>query len=123
MQMAILGMLAAILVVQHSASVLPLAACALLGAAGVVGAPAVLWLRPGGRRMLVCIGLGAVLGLAYSSTRAHWRLADQLDPALDGATISLAGHVAGLPTVRADSLHFLLAPAPPTPGVPTRLSV
>ena len=29
MQMAILGMLAAILVVQHSASVLPLAACAL----------------------------------------------------------------------------------------------
>lgn len=121
--MAILGLLAALLVVQHSASVLPLAACALLGAAGVVGAPAVLWLRPGARRMLVCIGLGAVLGLAYSSTRAHWRLADQLDPALDGATISLAGHVVGLPTVRADSLHFLLAPVPQPPGVPTRLSV
>ncbi|KAA3653800.1 MAG: DNA internalization-related competence protein ComEC/Rec2 [Proteobacteria bacterium] len=123
MQMAIVGMLAALLVVQHSASLLPLAACALLGVACLACVLVAWGLHPGPRRTLACLALGVTFGLAYGGARGHWRLADQLDAALDGSTVSLHGHVVGLPTASPDSLRFLFAPASPPPGVPTRLSV
>lgn len=52
-----------------------------------------------------------VLGLCWACTSAQWALDDRLAPALDGETVWLEGHIAGLPAQSADSVRFELADA------------
>jgi competence protein ComEC len=52
-----------------------------------------------------------LLGLCWACTSAQWALDDRLAPALDGETVWLEGHIAGLPAQGAASVRFELADA------------
>lgn len=123
MQMAIFGVLVALLHVQQGAGVLPLAGSVglmLLGAFSGLG----LWRVPAGwPRQLLCLMLGLTLGVAYGSIRAQIRLADQLADGLDGAGLSLTGVVIGLPDRSPEGLRFSFAPDATHAGLPSRLSL
>lgn len=109
------------------ACALTLAGLAVL--AGAVGA------RRGGCWPLAA-GLSAAVGLlalaiGLTGWRAQARVADVLDPDLEGRTLSVHGRVVGLPRVDASGWHFLfdlastpgLGSAAPVQGLPKRLSL
>ncbi|TVO53437.1 DNA internalization-related competence protein ComEC/Rec2 [Denitromonas halophila] len=123
MQMAIFGVLLALLIVQHGASVLPVWGSAGLCLLAAVVAVACWCTRNGWQRQALCLMLGLSVGVAYGSLRAQWRLADQLDDAFDGATYILIGTVVGLPGRPDDGLRFEFAPDVAPVGLPSRLSL
>ncbi|MBT0963408.1 DNA internalization-related competence protein ComEC/Rec2 [Denitromonas iodatirespirans] len=123
MQMAIFGVLLALLAVQQRATVLSLGGCAALLAAAAMLAIGYRRVSSRRGRAFACLALGIAVGFAYGSARAHWRLADQLDPALDGVTLSLAGQVRGLVQHRADGVRFAFVPDAGVAGVPRRIAV
>ncbi|HQU88599.1 MAG TPA: ComEC/Rec2 family competence protein, partial [Denitromonas sp.] len=123
MQMAIFGVLVALLIVQQGASLLPLSGSVGLLLAGACSALA-LWRTCGRwRRQALCLMLGLSVGVAYGSMRAQLRLADQLGDALDGVTRSLTGSVIGLPDQTDAGLRFEFAPDTEQGGLPRRLSL
>jgi competence protein ComEC len=61
--------------------------------------------------------LGFACGFALAWEQCAVRLEQRLDPALEGASLSLAGHVASVPQTVGDGLRFRLA-TDPRPGVP-----
>ena len=65
----------------------------------------------------------AALGFAWSAAFAHWRLADRLDPALEGSDIVVAGVVAGLPQPFERGVRFDFDVDNPKSGVPRRISL
>jgi competence protein ComEC len=65
----------------------------------------------------------AALGFAWSAVRAHARLADRLDPALEGADIVVTGVVAGLPQAFERGVRFDFDVEAPATGVPRRISL
>lgn len=121
--MATLGVLLALLLVQWQASLLPPGGCVLLvaiaGALVFAGRRVSHW----GLRQAVCLALGVAIGFAYGNLRAQARLADRLDAALDGATLTLVGQVRTLVQHRADGLRFQFAPSTRIAGVPGRIAV
>lgn len=66
-------------------------------------------LRPG-----MVLGAGvlalALMGLGSTGLRAAWRLADVLDPALEGQDLVVSGRIRSLPQVDADGLRFEFSP-------------
>jgi competence protein ComEC len=61
--------------------------------------------------------LGFACGLAFAWQQCAVRLEQRLDPALEGATLSIAGYVASVPQSVGDGMRFRLA-TDPQPGVP-----
>jgi competence protein ComEC len=61
--------------------------------------------------------LGLALGFAFAWQQCDARLGQRLDPALEGVSLRLAGHVASVPQTVGDGLRFRLA-AEPQDGVP-----
>lgn len=86
---------------------------AWLGAlvAAAVGA---IWIRQGAFA-------AALLGFVLAAGTGQQRLADRLDPALEGQDLALTGHVVGLPQRDARSVRFDFAVQHPAAGVPQRL--
>lgn len=96
MTAALIGFAAGVLALQ----VLPdLPAAAWLWAAPV--AILVTWRFRG-----LAIPLAAVLGLCWALGAAHLRLADRLDPELEGVDVEAVGVIAGLPAAGERSLRF-----------------
>lgn len=63
----------------------------------------------------------ALLGFVLAAWTGQQRLADRLDPALEGADLAVSGHVLGLPQRDARSLRFDFAVQQAPAGVPQRL--
>ncbi|CAN5191914.1 DNA internalization-related competence protein ComEC/Rec2 [soil metagenome] len=67
-----------------------------------------------------CLLLAAATGFAWAWSHAAWRLADRLDPALEGQDLTLRGAVVSLPAPTR-GIRFDFAPSPRASGVPKRL--
>jgi competence protein ComEC len=65
----------------------------------------------------------AALGFAWSAVRAHARLADRLDAALEGNDVAVTGVVAGLPQAFERGVRFDFDVESPATGVPRRISL
>jgi len=65
----------------------------------------------------------AALGFAWAAALAHWRLADRLDPALEGRDVVVSGVVAGLPQPFDRGVRFDFDVETPGSGVPRRISL
>src|SRR5690349_10732738 len=65
----------------------------------------------------------AALGFAWAAALAHGRLADRLDPALEGRDIPVSGVVAGLPQSFERGVRFDFDVESPETGVPRRVSL
>jgi competence protein ComEC len=97
----------------------------VLGGALWVAAGCLGWARwrrvsvPVWRQALLAALLSASLAWCLSDWRAQGRLADRLDPHLEGQTLEIVGRVVGLPQIRADGLRFDFEPDPG--GLPSRL--
>jgi len=63
----------------------------------------------------------ASLGFAWAATLAHLRLADRLDPGLEGRDLPVSGVVAGLPQAFDRGLRFDFDLESPQAGVPRRV--
>jgi competence protein ComEC len=63
------------------------------------------------------------LGFAWSAARAHARLADRLDSALEGGDAVVTGVVAGLPQAFERGVRFDFDVEAPETGVPRRISL
>lgn len=65
----------------------------------------------------------AALGFAWAAALAHWRLADRLDPELEGRDVVVSGVVAGLPQPFDRGVRFDFDVEAPAGGVPRRISL
>ena len=65
----------------------------------------------------------AALGFAWAAVLAHGRLADRLDPALEGRDILVSGVVAGLPQAFERGVRFDFDVESPETGVPRLVSL
>ena len=65
----------------------------------------------------------AALGFAWAAALAHWRLADRLDPALEGRDVVVSGVIAGLPQPFDRGVRFDFDVETPASGVPRRISL
>lgn len=76
------------------------------------------------RRYLACLlwPLACVLGFAYAAWRADVRLADRLDPALEGQDIEVTGTIASLPQPIDRGIRFDFAVDQPG-NIPPRISL
>ncbi len=78
-------------------------------------------------RGLLCLLAATALSWSVTDWRAHQRLADRLDPALEMQPVRVTGVVSGLPVWRSEGIRFELRverTEPPSPaGVPARLSL
>ena len=72
-------------------------------------------------RRLVVIALAVLLGFAWASLRAEWRLDDALRGDLEGIDIEVAGRVADLPQPVGEGLRFRFDLDTATAGVPQHL--
>jgi competence protein ComEC len=91
-----------------------------------------LWLALGLRAQwsagVLCLLSAALLAWSVTDWRAHQRLADRLDPALELQPVRVTGVVSGLPVWRSEGVRFELVVDPaaevPTPArLPHRLSL
>ncbi len=64
-----------------------------------------------------------LLCFAWTGLHAHWRLAERLQPQLDGQVQVLAGTVVGLPSVGEQSAFFEFRPDPQSQSLPSRIQV
>lgn len=98
MRLEVLAFAAGVWLLQRAA-VLP--APAALGMAALVAIAAWVWARlfAGGRSLARVIGVATagVLGWSWAAGHAHIRMADRLDPALEGRDVVVTGVVASLP--------------------------
>ena len=60
-------------------------------------------------------------GFFWAAACAHWRMADWLDPALEGRDVALVGVVSGLPAAGERSLRFELEVESAAARLPRRL--
>ena len=65
----------------------------------------------------------AALGFAWSAARAHARLADRIDPELEGRDVVVTGVVAGLPQDFERGVRFDFDVEAPAAGVPRHISL
>ena len=65
----------------------------------------------------------AALGFAWAAALAHWRLADRLDPELEGRDIVVTGVVASLPQPFERGVRFDFDVESPDSGVPRHVSL
>src|SRR5262245_20301740 len=65
----------------------------------------------------------AALGFAWAAALAHWRLADRLDPDLEGRDVVVTGVVAGLPQPFERGVRFDFEVETPASGVPRKISL
>src|SRR5690554_2621589 len=96
----------------------------LLALAGAGFTALVLSARPAllplpSRKWLLCL----LAGLAWAALFAHARLADRLDPSLEGEPLTISGYVCSAPAPGAwSSVRFSLCPGAERPaGVPARI--
>jgi len=103
------------------------------GAQGAVFASALLaaalaWWLQGRWRMLCVVVALCLAAFALTATRAHWRLAEALPPALEGRDLVVTGVVAQMPRRSADGVRFVFSVEQATHGglavdVPNRVSL
>lgn len=74
-----------------------------------------------GARFAAAVGAFALLGFVYAGTIGQARLADRLDPALEGEEIELSGHIDGLPIRESRSVRFDFVPLHGEVRAPRRL--
>ncbi|MCL2875547.1 MAG: DNA internalization-related competence protein ComEC/Rec2 [Betaproteobacteria bacterium] len=60
-----------------------------------------------GVQWMPCLAAAFVLGYAWAAWRADFRMADALDPALEGRDLLLTGVIASLPEERGDGIRFV----------------
>ena len=105
------GLLLGILFVQLGPALPPLAALAAMLGLSVIARR---W--QGAQRgifgALVLLAIGFAVGAGYTTIRAQWRLADFLAPTYEGQTVTLNGHVSGLPERVSDGVRFTFVPDP-----------
>lgn len=65
----------------------------------------------------------AALGFAWAAAFAHWRLADRLDPGLEGRDVVVSGVVAGLPQPFERGVRFDFDVESPESRVPRHISL
>ncbi|HET7764983.1 MAG TPA: DNA internalization-related competence protein ComEC/Rec2 [Burkholderiales bacterium] len=65
----------------------------------------------------------AALGFAWAAALAHWRLADRLDPAVEGRDVTVTGVIASLPQPIDRGVRFDFNVETPEHGVPRRISL
>lgn len=104
----------------------PAAHAALAGAALLAGVLA--WWARGWPRTLLVVSALALAAFALTATRAQWRLADALPPALEGRDLVLTGVVDQMPRHLPDGVRFSFAVEQATlqgqaVGVPSRVSL
>ncbi len=118
----ILGFFGGALIVQNSAALVPIE---FVSVAAVVAALVHWRMRSHGLHLLVALSCGLAIGVAYTTIRAHERMADRLSPALDGETVTLRGTVTGLPEEVKGGVRFLFVPAPmpDAAALPARLAL
>ena len=137
MRATILGFAAGCGLVQQTAQLPDARLCALLAAA--LGAGCVLnrlKTAPGGsfgrasesgsQRLVATVMLsviGLLLGLGYASGRAELRIADALNPSLQGRDLLVSGIVRGLPQRFDGAQRFVFDVDPPVEGVPQRIQL
>lgn len=95
MRLAYIGFAAGALLLQTRPELPGWGAAAALAAAVAAGAAAARAPRAG--VPVLVAAAGAMLGFAWAGAFAHVRMAERLDPALDGRDIVVTGVVAGLP--------------------------
>jgi competence protein ComEC len=83
-----------------------LAPSRLMVGAAVVALAVLVWATRTKRLLPACVAL-AVLAAALTGMRAEHRLAQRLDPALEGADVELTGVIASLPQRQADAQRFV----------------
>jgi len=71
----------------------------------------------------LAVPLAAVLGLCWALGAAHLRLADRLDPELEGVDVEAVGVVAGLPAAGERSLRFAYEVESASQPLPSRVLV
>jgi len=110
MSLIALGILLGICCLQGAAS-LPFWAAwgwVVVGASlAVMGWHARMGDRVRGVSWIPCLAAAFVLGYAWAAWRADLRMADSLDPAIEGRDLLLTGVIASLPEVRGDGMRFV----------------
>ncbi|MFT4171666.1 MAG: DNA internalization-related competence protein ComEC/Rec2 [Rhodocyclaceae bacterium] len=108
---------------QQQAALVPvwLAGLALL----MAGATCVYAFRqPSARPLSYALPLLAiVIGFAFASIRAHWRLSDALSPERQGPDVVVTGHIEGLVQWHGDDARFVFVTDDKARGVPRRLAL
>jgi len=101
-----LGLLAGVALQLRQADVWPLTG--YLALAGIALPMLLAAIRCRRRLALRCCAAPALLmlGFALTGTHACWRLADALDPGLEGADVQLVGVVANLPQANSSGVRF-----------------
>lgn len=122
MRLAIVAFSAGVLICQWQVLLLAWPVLALIGVLALAAAAVAPRVRGAALRRASWIAAGTLAGFAWASGVAQLRLADALDPALEGRDIRLVGTVIGLPETldRGQRFEFELDANSP-PGVPRRL--
>jgi competence protein ComEC len=98
----------------QQAALWPAAVYAGMAAAGALALGAAAWRAQRGRAgpggLMVALTAAAMLAFALAGARAVARVAETLQPALEGRDVLVTGRVARLPQVDAEGLHFLFLP-------------
>lgn len=73
-------------------------------------------------RWMMSLAASALLGFAWASIAAQWRLADALDPSMEGRDVMITGVIASLPQPVERGVRFDFdVDRDPAPGVPGRV--
>ncbi|GGP26198.1 DNA internalization-related competence protein ComEC/Rec2 [Silvimonas amylolytica] len=86
----------------------------------------VAWRCRGRCKRLAIIALMLITGFGWANLRAHWRMADRLNPALEQSTVIAEGYVRGLPQSSEFGVRFVFVPTrvlTPDTTLPARLSL
>ena len=67
------------------------------------------------------VAVALLIGIAWAWLSAHARLADDLDPSLEGVDLLVRGYVASMPAAVAEDPQFDFDVIDPEPGVPARI--
>lgn len=125
MRFAALGFTLGVCVLQQQ-SMLPgpglLAAVCVCALAALIAAGFAKRLAPWVAGAAVFVAF-AVLGFAWASGLAHWRLADRLDPELEGRDVVVSGVVASLPQPFERGVRFDFDVETPEAGVPRHIAL
>ncbi len=120
----VMGFVCGVLLLQQRTSILgwgPLWGAAVVAALALAASR-----RPSACRVLSQIWpllLAGAVGYGWAFTLAHWRLADELAPALEGQDLRVSGTIASMPVGNDRSVAFDFALDSPPPGVPQRVAL
>src|SRR6267378_1855923 len=121
MRFAALGFALGVWLLQHRPELPGAGGLALVCALAAIGAVGF------SRRVSPIVAAGATfigfaaLGFAWAALLAQLRLADRLDPALEGRDVLVSGVVAGLPQAFGRGVRFEFDAESPEAGVPRRI--